>query len=254
MSDPAHPTTPTPTPPGVKAAGEPRRNATEDLRATARETRAAASEAASTVSAEASAAAGTLKREGAALLDTAKDRAGEMAREGVEAGADRAKGLARAIHRAADDLEGESPELARTIHEAAGAVDGMARALRDRSPGDMLRGAEAFAQRQPLVFFGGAALAGFALARFARASATHHHETRHAHPTHQAAHGEIPGTPAGGGATTSPGTATAGAAGSTYPTAATPRDPATGAPRPATLASASLGGSAAYRPPSQDKV
>jgi hypothetical protein len=57
----------------------------------------------------------------------------------------------------------------------------MARALRDRSPGDLLRAAEDFARRQPMVFFGAATLAGFALARFARSSATHTHST-HAHP------------------------------------------------------------------------
>jgi hypothetical protein len=60
----------------------------------------------------------------------------------------------------------------------------MARALRERSPGDLLRGAEDFARRQPLMFFGAATLAGFALARFARASAAH------AHPGHRDLRGD----------------------------------------------------------------
>ncbi|WP_137178611.1 hypothetical protein [Roseomonas sp. AR75] len=145
---------------------------TEDLRTTA-------SEAASSIAAEASAAARTVKEEGAAVLETAKARASEAAEQGVKQGARQVGGVARAIHRAADELEKESPELARTIHDAAGRVDGMARALRERSPRDLLRTAEDFARRQPLAFFGVATLAGFALARFARASADHHHETTH---------------------------------------------------------------------------
>jgi hypothetical protein len=154
----------------------------QDLRHATREVRDAAAQAASTVASEARAAGRTLRDEGAAVLEGARDRAEEVAEQGVRQGAEQVGGLARAIHRAADELEGDSPELARTIHDAAGRVDGMARALRDRSPGDLLRGAEDFARRQPVAFFGVAAIAGFALARFARASASHphtRHDTRH---------------------------------------------------------------------------
>lgn len=228
MSDPGNPTRPQ-TPENTGEAGL--RQAGEDLRVAAREARTAASEAATTVSSEAVAAAETLKREGAELLGTARHRAEGLAQEGVQAGAAQAKGIARAIHRAAEELERESPTLARTIHDAAGTVDGMARALRDRSPGEMLRGAEDFARRQPLVFFSAAALAGFAIARFARASATHHH------PPHGARHDlHAGGTSAIGGM-----------AGTTTRAPGWVADE-TGTPRPATLASASLGGSAAYRP------
>ncbi|WP_408611992.1 hypothetical protein, partial [Falsiroseomonas oryzae] len=149
------------------------RQAGEDLRSTAEGARQAASEAASTVAAEARAAAETVKREGAAVLDTARSRAEEMAQEGVRTGVQQASGIARAIHRAADELQGDSPQLARTVHDAAGAIDRLAQSLRDRSPGEMLRGVEDMARRQPLAFFGAAALTGFALARFARSSATH---------------------------------------------------------------------------------
>jgi hypothetical protein len=265
------------------------RQAGEDLRATARQAREAASQAASTISAEASAAAGTLKQEGAALLDTARTRAETMAQEGVQTGVGQVEGVARAIHRAASELEGESPQLARTIHDAAGAIDNMARAMRDRSPGDMLRGAEDFARRQPLVFFGAAALAGFALARFARSSAEHDRMGQMTQPMRQpygttgtgmshmgsgtgmgaglgTSSDLVPDTmhdmsTAGTGATgsiASPSGASPSTGSATYPGGpSTPHDTASGAPgwvadedgtpRPATLASASLGGSAAYR-------
>jgi ElaB/YqjD/DUF883 family membrane-anchored ribosome-binding protein len=147
------------------------RRAGEDVRATARE-------AAATVAAEASAAAQSLKEEGAAALEGARARAEQAAQQGVQRGAEQVGGIARAIHRAADELESDSPELARTIHDAAGRVDGMARALRQRSPGDLLRSAEDFARRQPMVFLGVATVAGFALARFARASSRHHDTVR----------------------------------------------------------------------------
>ena len=233
MSDPGNPRQYTD--PGAPPGADPGlRKVGDDLRNAAREAREAGSQAASTISAEASAAAGTLKREGAALLDTAKERAASMADDGKRAGAEQAQGLARAIHRAADDLEAESPELARVIHDAAGTVDGMARALRDRSPAEMLRGAEDFARSQPMFFFGAAALAGFALTRFARASATH----RHAHM--QDGQTEYPRAPA-----------VANTAASALPGHRVGED---GATRPATLASASLGGAAAYRPPSADQA
>jgi hypothetical protein len=261
-------------------AGEGLRQAGDDLRTTAQQAKEAAREAASTIAGEAQAAAQTLKQEGAALLDTARHRAEDLAQQGQQAGAERTQGLARAIHRAAESLEQDSPELARTVHDAAGAVDNIARALRERSPGDMLRGAEDFARRQPLAFVGLTALAGFALARFAKASAQHGTSEGIAHRVHTgdyttagsqpmtgAQYAAASGTGYGTGSTMgagsgladqpSAGNEVAGTSG--YPHGpSTPHDTAQGAPgwvadesgtpRPATLASASLGGAVSYRP------
>jgi hypothetical protein len=236
------------------------RKGAEDLRAAAREARDAAGEAAGTVREEVAATTETLKREGGQLLDDARRRAEDMAQEGVRAGADRAGSIARAVHRAADEMERDSPALARTIHEAAGALDGMARRLREQSPGEMLHGAEDFARRQPLAFFGVAALAGFAVARFARSSSP-----RSSGP---AQHGAMRDTmhdmrTAGTGAT-GPIAGTqgmgAGSPGATPQSGDWPRtaglpgkpagDPA--AKPPSTLASASLGGAAAVQSPPRD--
>lgn len=272
MSDPGNPMRPQV--PTGNGGQEKARQAGEDLRAAAREAREAAGQAASTVGAEASKAAETLKREGADLLDTAKQRAEGMAQEGVQAGAEQARGIARAIHRAAEELDKDSPALGRTVHEAAGAVENMARALRERGPGDLLRSAEDFARRQPLAFFSAAALAGFALTRFARASAAHHHDE---HGVGMRPGGPRYGTyPAQGGRShqgmhAKPHAGTAGMsthAGDDEPDTATlvagpearaaANEPHAGppggvthhgdTPRPATLASASLGGAAVHGP------
>jgi hypothetical protein len=139
------------------------------------------------------------------------------------------------------------------IHDAAGSVDRIASALRDRSPREMLHTAEDWARRQPLAFFGAAAVAGFALARFARSSAQHRHDMRTAGTSST---GSIAGGSMADGPSAGMGVGPGGAA---FPnTGSTERDTATTAPgwvqgpsdtpRPATLASASLGGAASYRP------
>ncbi len=113
----------------------------------------------------------TLKQEGGAVLDAAQQRASGFLEEQKRAGADQAEGLARAVHGAADQLRETSPEMAEYVHQAAASVDRMARTLRDRGPGQLLHDVQDLARQQPVAFFGAAVLAGFAIARFARASA-----------------------------------------------------------------------------------
>jgi hypothetical protein len=115
-------------------------------------------------------ALGTLKREGDAVLDAAQQRASTMFEQQKRAGADQAEGVAQAVHKAADQLQETSPQIAGYVHEAASSVDRMARTLRDRGPGQLLHDVQDLARRQPVAFFGAAVLAGFAIARFARAS------------------------------------------------------------------------------------
>ncbi|MGG5821046.1 hypothetical protein [Falsiroseomonas sp. HW251] len=213
-------------------------SAGETLREGARQVRDAASSAAE----QAKSAAEQAKHEATGLLDTAKERAAGVAEEGRRAGAEQAQGIARAVHRAADELDRDSPTVARMLHDAAGSIDGMARALREQSPGEMMRGAEQWARRQPYVFFGVAALAGFALARFARSSASQAGSYRtqgYGGGSQGMGHGRVgamPGAPSAGhevgGATGAPGWVA----------------DESGTPRPATMAAASLGGAAAQRP------
>jgi uncharacterized protein YjbJ (UPF0337 family) len=185
-----------------------------------------------------------VKAEGTAVAEAAKDRALGFAEEQKRLGADQAEGIARAVHGAADQLQQNSPEIARYIHEAASAVDGIARTLRDRSPGELMGQLEGLARRQPVAFFGAAVLAGFALSRFAKSSAESAH---HAGPgmSTGASQGSGP-FPSGsrradaaiGGGRAVPHSTAAGAPGWVQ------RGP-DDTPRPATVAAASLGGAAA---------
>lgn len=229
MSDPAYP-------PASTSPPDPIRGAKEDLRAAAAQARAAAGQVAGQVSQEASAAVQSLKQEGAEVVQAVQARAADIAEQGKRTGAEHAEGIARAVHRAADELEGTSPQLAGIVHDAAGTIDRMARGLRESSPGELMEGVTDFARRNPLAFFGAAVLTGFALARFARASTPR--------PTHRyneyGGYGDYDSPPS-----------TSSYAGTAQPTTASGApgwmEDESGTSRPATLASASLGGAAAMR-------
>ncbi len=118
----------------------------------------------------------------------------------------------------------------------------------------MARG-EDLARRQPVAFFGAAVLAGFALARFAKSSAS---DSRYGAgrqygygagspygARHDDAPQHMPATAATGGGTATPHTAAAGAPGWVPAASGGAQDDATRPARPATTAAASLGGAAA---------
>ena len=119
------------------------KNASAKLSATAGETadqvRQVASDAAATVTGEVK---GLLNRQ-------------------LETGADTLGGFARSVKRAAEDLEGDSPQTANLIRTFASRVDGYAEGLRDRSIDELWHSAADFTRRQPALVFGIAALAGF---------------------------------------------------------------------------------------------
>jgi hypothetical protein len=184
---------------------------------------------------EAAGAVEDIKAEGAGVAEAARDQALGFAEEQKRLGADQAEGIARAVHGAADQLQGSAPQMARYVHEAASAAEGLARNLRDSSPGQLMGQVEDLARRQPVAFFGAAVLAGFALARFAKSSAE---EARHG-----AAQATLPqagrhADAAIGGGRAVPHSTAMGAPGWVQ---GGPDD----APRPATVAAASLGGAAA---------
>jgi hypothetical protein len=172
MSDPIY--TPTESPPVTPTSSQPGgtvQAAKQDLRAAAAEARAAASQAAGTVKQEAASAAQTVKQEAQGVVQAVQQRAEGAVEEGKRLGVEQAEGIARAVHRAASELEDTNPQLASIVHDAAGTIDRMTRGLRESGPSDMLQGVTDFARRNPLAFFGASVVAGFAIARFARASA-----------------------------------------------------------------------------------
>jgi hypothetical protein len=101
-----------------------------------------------------------------AVADTARNAAEQQ----KQAGAEQLGGMAHAIHGAAREIEGQMPEAARFVHDAAAKLEGAADALRERSVDDLVEGFGRFARTQPLAFFGGAVLAGFAVSRFLKSS------------------------------------------------------------------------------------
>ena len=234
-------------PPANPSPGGGLLDAGHELRSAAANAGAQAGEAASRLRAEAAGAAADVKAEASGVAEAAKERATGFADEQKRAGAEQAEGFARAVRRAADELQDGSPQLAQYVREAADSTGQLADALRNRSVGELVGGVEDFARRQPVAFFGATVLAGFAIARFAKSSAD---DARGASGARTAAYGHSAlghHAAPGGGATSAPGTSTAGAPG-WVPASGGPADDSASQPRrPATTAAASLGGAAAHQ-------
>lgn len=129
------------------------------------------------VSREAGEAGAALKEHAADLRRTAedtmrdaRDAVTEQSERAKETAADEMSRTARGLHAAADELEG-SPLQQDLLREAADGLKHLSESLEGKSIGAMAREFSDFGRRNPAAFLGGAALAGFALARFARASA-----------------------------------------------------------------------------------
>jgi hypothetical protein len=107
----------------------------------------------------------------AQAAETAKAEARRIASQQKEAGADRLGEVAGAVHGAARSLETGMPQMASYVHDAAVRLEDAARTLRTRNVDDLMGEISRFARSQPVLFFGGAMLAGFALTRFLRSTA-----------------------------------------------------------------------------------
>jgi hypothetical protein len=113
------------------------------------------------------------------IADTAKDigeKIGSVARDaGVNmgeapkaAGADAIEGVGRAVRNAADEIGKESPLVAGYVRDAAASIEKVAGDLRAHTIGDVLDMVTRFGRQQPVAFFAGAIVAGFALSRFVK--------------------------------------------------------------------------------------
>ncbi|WP_375261131.1 hypothetical protein [Palleronia sp.] len=108
---------------------------------------------------------------------TAEDLSGR-AREEAWSQAERARGgvatemsgIADALRKAAQEMRSGSPQE-RTFGQIAESLADASDTIRDRDVGELASDVSRFARRNPLAFLGGAALAGFAVTRFAKASA-----------------------------------------------------------------------------------
>lgn len=110
------------------------------------------------------------KRAASDVAETARSELRGALDEQKAAGADRAQRIADAIERAGDELGKEIPVLGDAMQRAAQEIEGIAEAVRNREPRELLDVAQGFARRQPALFAGAVGLAGFAAVRFLMAS------------------------------------------------------------------------------------
>lgn len=103
-------------------------------------------------------------------LDEAKHAAAEKAGEVKEQAAGEIARTASGLEAAAEEMEG-SPFQQDLLREAADGLKQIAHAVEGKSLGTMAADLSEFGRQNPVAYLGGAALVGFALARFARASA-----------------------------------------------------------------------------------
>jgi hypothetical protein len=119
-----------------------------------------------------SALADTAKAKLGEVAEPVREKAIEVAQQQKDAGADQVGHFARAVHGAASALEQEMPQLATYVHDAGQKLEGLADDLRNGSVDDLMDKFGRYAKDQPALIFGGAMVAGFALTRFLKASAS----------------------------------------------------------------------------------
>ena len=112
---------------------------------------------------------GDLRDAALSSLDEAKSTATEKAGEAKAQAADEISRTARGLEAAAEEMEG-SPLQQDLLREAADGLKQIAHAVEGKSLGTMAAELSEFGRQNPVAYLGGAALVGFALARFARAS------------------------------------------------------------------------------------
>lgn len=136
-------------------------------------------DAASTLKAAGADAIEATQEEARAVLGSAREKVMSELRAQADAGRDFIADKARdaAARLCAQAAEETGSLRGRMLGIIAGGASDLAQDLRRHSLPALLAETEAFARRNPGAFVGGAALAGFALARFQRATAAPRHAT-----------------------------------------------------------------------------
>lgn len=138
----------------------------DQQKAKAKAARDAAADTAADVRREAGDAASDIAGQARTMAAETSARLRDTVEERKAAGAERAKGIAGAIERAADELEDEIPQAAHYVRQAAKELDHLSDEVRRRDTGELLEVVQDFTRRQPTVVLAAAALAGFAAVRF----------------------------------------------------------------------------------------
>ncbi|KQT43058.1 hypothetical protein ASG43_16165 [Aureimonas sp. Leaf454] len=119
-------------------------------------------------------AAREIKDGAASLAATAREKASESVEAGKSQLTSSLGDFAAAVRKASDELgERDQSMAAGLVREVANGLEQATGSIEGRSVQDLTRSVASFARRQPTTFLIGAALAGIALGRFARASGDH---------------------------------------------------------------------------------
>jgi len=107
------------------------------------------------------------------LKDAVVDQANQVrdrAQSAKEHTADRIRGVATQFRSMGDTLREEDPVIAKVATRASDSIESVAKYVGSASTQSFIRDTEQLARRQPLLFFGGAFLAGLAAGRFLKSS------------------------------------------------------------------------------------
>jgi hypothetical protein len=102
------------------------------------------------------------------MADAVKDHARETADVGKAQLADRIEGVAGAVHRSGEQLEGHQDFLAKLVQRSADEIGSLAGTLRANDLDGLTERLQNLARRQPAVFTGLSIAAGFAAVRIAK--------------------------------------------------------------------------------------
>jgi hypothetical protein len=126
----------------------------------------------------------SIKQEAAHFAESARDKANEQVDRSKDAVTTAIGDFADAIRKAGEDLAGKDQTMAaRLASQAADGLQTFSRAVSEHRPEDMLDAVRRFGRENPTAFLAGAVLAGVALGRFARSSATHESDAKPASDT-----------------------------------------------------------------------
>jgi hypothetical protein len=120
---------------------------------------------------EASSAASELKARASESYAAAKEEVTHRAEGAKSSIADEISGVAQALRHASDEMRDNSTSR-RAVGWVADSLNSASQAIRNRETSQLMNDIGSFAKRNPALFLGGAALVGFAISRFAKASST----------------------------------------------------------------------------------
>ncbi|MBP0617814.1 hypothetical protein [Jiella mangrovi] len=108
------------------------------------------------------------------LSERARETAYEQGEKGKETVVGGLEDFAAAVRKASDELGSRDQSMAsQVVREVAGGLEQASRTIHGKDIGELTQSVARFARERPTTFLVGAALAGLALGRFARASSEH---------------------------------------------------------------------------------